>query len=123
MPPAAAHALADDLANDRQRFSGGFLRWQGGICDITHQLRDVVIDLLLRPDVALCHRYVDRIGVMHRSGPFANDVEDASETVRVRALEERLADTVADADPSARDQDVLVSDRDARLAKQPAHFP
>ena len=49
-------------------------------------------------------------------------MEDASEAVGVRALEECLADPIADADPSAGDQDVLVSDLDARLTKQPAHF-
>src|SRR6476660_7213336 len=97
VPSAAAHALADDLANDRQGFSGSFLWPQGGICDIAHQPCDVVIDLLLRPDLALCHRYIDRIGVMNRSRPFANDVENPSETVGVRELKERLAETVADA--------------------------
>src|ERR1700722_16378945 len=112
--PAAATALVDLLANDRQCFFGGFLRRQGGICDIAHQLRDVVIDLLLRPDVALCNRYIDRIGVMDRSRAFADDVQDTSETVGIGAFKERLADPVADTDPSARDQDVLVGDRDAR---------
>ena len=51
-PPAATHVLADDFPDDRQSFPGRFLGEQGGVGDAAHELRDVVVDRLLRPDLA-----------------------------------------------------------------------
>ena len=99
--PAAIHVLRDDLPDNRQSFFGGFLGRQGRIRNIAHQLRNVVIDLLLRPMLAVGNGNVDRIGVMHCSGPLTYDVENPSQTVGICSFEEHLADPIAGPHPSA----------------------
>lgn len=118
---AAIHALSDDFPNDRQNFSCCFLSRQGRICDIAHKLRDVVIDVLLGPKFAAGDGDINRIGVVHGTGVFADDVKDSSQAVGVCFFEKQLTDSVAGPHPSAGDEDVAVARRHVGLCKQSTH--
>jgi hypothetical protein len=90
VPPAAVHLFPDDFPDNRQGFPGRFLRRQGRICNIAHKFGHVVIDLLFRPYLTFCNSDVDRVGVVHGSGPFAYDVEYPPEPARTLPLVTRM---------------------------------
>ncbi|MCY1247566.1 hypothetical protein D9M72_609110 [compost metagenome] len=81
-----------------------------------------MIDVLLSPTLAFGDGDIDRVGVVHGSGPLADDVENSAETVGVGILKEHLADPVAGPHPAAGHQDVLVAHRDTGVSKQPSHL-
>jgi len=60
-----------------------FLGRAGRIGDVAHQLRNIVIDFLFSPCLALENVDIDRAGVMRGTGPFADDVEDPLKPVGI----------------------------------------
>ena len=76
---------------------------------------NIVIDLLLRPCLSFGNGDIDRIGMVHGSGPLADDVKNPLQLMGIRFFKEHVADLIPGPHPAAGDDDVFVDSQSRRL--------